>query len=51
MLSAEPAMMQQFKADKHLGKRIKLSGFQKTAEVSGASGCWMRIDNNLGDIV
>ncbi|AIQ44778.1 transcriptional regulator [Paenibacillus sp. FSL R7-0273] len=44
-------MMQQFKADKHLGKRIKLSGFLKTAGVSGFSGFWMRIDNNLGDIV
>ncbi|UQZ34498.1 AraC family transcriptional regulator [Paenibacillus sp. PK3_47] len=44
-------MMQQFKADKYLGKRIKLSGFLKSAGVSVFCGFWMRVDNSLGDIV
>lgn len=44
-------MMQQFKADKYVGKRIRLSGFLKTAGVSVFCGFWMRIDNSLGDIV
>lgn len=44
-------MMQQFKADKYLGKRIKLSGFLKSTGVSVFCGFWMRVDNSLGDIV
>ncbi|WP_150275397.1 helix-turn-helix transcriptional regulator [Paenibacillus tepidiphilus] len=44
-------MMQQFKADNYVGKRIRLSGFIKSARVSVFCGFWMRVDNNLGDIV
>ncbi|MDQ0216103.1 AraC-like DNA-binding protein [Oikeobacillus pervagus] len=44
-------MMQQFKADKYIGKRIKLTGFIKTKEVEGFCGMWMRVDNTLHDIL
>lgn len=44
-------MMQQFKADKHLNKRLKLSGFIKTKEVEVNCGLWMRIDDSLGDVL
>lgn len=44
-------MMQQFKADQYLGKRLKLSGFIRTKAVSGFSGFWMRIDDALHDIL
>ncbi|WP_369902018.1 helix-turn-helix domain-containing protein [Bacillus manliponensis] len=43
-------MMQQFKADKYVGKRIKLSGFIKTTDVEFFAGMWMRVDN-AGDEV
>lgn len=42
-------MMQQFKADKFLGKRVKLSCFIKSEEVDQFAGAWMRIDDQLGD--
>lgn len=44
-------MMQQFKAEKYLGKRIKLSGFMKTKDVDGFCGFWMRVDDSLGDVL
>lgn len=44
-------MMQQFKAEKFLGKRIKLSGFIKTKDVGGFCGFWMRVDDALGDVL
>lgn len=44
-------MMQQFKAEKHLGKRVKLSGFIKSKDVDGFCGFWMRIDDALGDVL
>ena len=44
-------MMQQFKADKYMGKRLKLSGFIKTKAVSGFCGFWMRIDDALHDVL
>ncbi len=44
-------MMQQFKADKYLGKRIRLSGFIKSKDVDGFCGFWLRIDNSLGDVL
>lgn len=45
------AMMQEFKADKYLGKRLKLSGFIKTKAVDGFSGFWMRVDDHLHDVL
>ncbi|MGG4407814.1 AraC family transcriptional regulator [Niallia taxi] len=44
-------MMQQFKADKHAGKRLKLSGFMKTKQVEVSCGFWMRVDDNFGDVL
>lgn len=44
-------MMQQFKAEKYLGKRIKLSGFIKSKGVDGFCGFWMRVDDALGDVL
>lgn len=44
-------MMQQFKADKYLGKRIRLSGFIKSKDVDGFCGFWLRIDNSFGDVL
>ena len=40
---------QQFKADKYVGKRIKLSCFLKCDDVEQFAGAWMRVDNQLGD--
>jgi AraC-like DNA-binding protein len=44
-------MMQQFKANKYLGKRLKLSGFLKTKGVDGFCGFWMRVDDHLHDVL
>lgn len=44
-------MMQEFKADKYLGKRLKLSGFIKTKGVEGFCGLWMRVDDHLHDVL
>lgn len=44
-------MMQQFKAEKYLGKRVKLSGFIKSKDVDGFCGFWMRVDDALGDVL
>ncbi|MEA3321151.1 MAG: AraC family transcriptional regulator [Bacillota bacterium] len=44
-------MMQQFKAQNYLGKRLKLSGFIKSSEVDAYCGFWMRVDDNLRDIL
>jgi AraC-like DNA-binding protein len=44
-------MMQQFKAEKFLGKRVKLSAFVKTKNVEGFCGLWMRVDNALNDVL
>ncbi len=44
-------MMQQFRADKYVGKRMKLSGFVKTERVDAFCGLWMRVDNNVHDVL
>lgn len=44
-------MMQTFKADKYLDKRIRLSGFLRTENVSTYAGMWMRIDDTIGDVI
>lgn len=44
-------MMQQFKADKYRGKRLKLSGFIKSKAVDGFCGFWMRVDDALHDVL
>lgn len=44
-------MMQQFKADNYKGKRIKLSCFVKSKSVEQFSGVWMRVENQIGDVL
>lgn len=44
-------MMQQFKADNYIGKRIRLSGFLKTKDVDGFASLWMRVDDALHDVL
>lgn len=44
-------MMQQFKAEKFIGKRIRLSCFLKTKDVEAFSSVWMRVDNAFGDVL
>ncbi|WP_236413732.1 AraC family transcriptional regulator [Paenibacillus sp. JJ-223] len=44
-------MMQQFKADKYIGKRMKLTGFVRTEKVEGFASLWMRVDNHAQDVL
>jgi len=44
-------MMQQFKADKFIGKRIRLSCFLKTKDVESISSMWMRVDDASDDVL
>lgn len=37
-------LMQQFKAEQYLGKRVRLSGLVKSREVTGWAGLWVRVD-------
>jgi hypothetical protein len=39
---------QRIKADAYRGKRVRLSGFLKTANVTGRARLWMRIDSEQG---
>ena len=47
-IAAKPAgfgtLMQGFQADTYRGKRVRMSAFVKSSEVSGWSGLWMRVD-------
>lgn len=44
-------MMQQFKADRYRGKRLKLSCFIQTQDVEGFAGLWMRVDSASDDVL
>ncbi|SEM30820.1 hypothetical protein SAMN04488688_11197 [Paenibacillus sp. cl141a] len=44
-------MMQQFKAGKYAGKRMRFSGFVKTENVKDYCGLWMRVDNRAEDVL
>ncbi len=44
-------MMQQFKADKYIGKRVRLSCFLKTKDVESFTSMWMRVDNAFDDVL
>lgn len=43
-------LMQQCKPNKYLGKRIKMSGYVKSENVSGWSGLWVRVDQSNSDV-
>ena len=44
-------IMQQFKASRYLGKRVRFSGFVKTEEAPDWCGLWMRIDDRSGNLL
>ncbi len=44
-------MMQAFKANQFIGKRIRLSCFICTKDVETYAGMWMRIDDTMEDVV
>lgn len=41
-------LMQAFKADSHIGKRLRLSGYIKAEVAEGWAGLWMRVDGPTG---
>jgi len=43
-------LMQQFKADEYLGKRIRLGAFVKTDAVQDWAGIWMRVDKGTHSV-
>lgn len=44
-------LMQQFKANHYVGKRMRFSGFVRTAGVKEYCGLWMRVDNSAEDVL
>jgi hypothetical protein len=44
-------LMQNFSAEKYLGKRVRFSAFVKSENVSGWSGLWVRVDGKPGQCV
>ena len=40
-------IMQQFRAERFLGKRVRFSAFVKTLEVEGWAGLWLRLDGKF----
>ncbi|MED4886561.1 helix-turn-helix domain-containing protein [Lysinibacillus fusiformis] len=44
-------MMQTFKANHFVGKRIRLSCFIRTEEVETYAGMWMRVDDTMEDVL
>jgi len=44
-------VMQQFKAEKFIGKRVRFSAFVKTEEVKELGCLWMRINSSTADIL
>lgn len=40
-------IMQQFRAERFLGKRVRFSAFVKALEVEGWAGLWMRLDGKF----
>ncbi|MFJ6207553.1 helix-turn-helix domain-containing protein [Lysinibacillus sp. NPDC092081] len=44
-------MMQAFKANQFIGKRIRLSCFIRTKDVDTYAGMWMRVDDTMEDVL
>ncbi|MEF2247089.1 MULTISPECIES: AraC family transcriptional regulator [unclassified Paenibacillus] len=44
-------LMQQFNAEKFVGRRMKFSGFVRTSDVTAFCGLWMRVDNSYSDVL
>ncbi len=43
-------LMQSFRADKYLGKRVRFSGFVKSDGVQSWAGLWMRVDKEKDSV-
>ena len=43
-------IMQTFDADMFLGKKVKLTGYIRSADVKGWAGMWMRVDDAKGSV-
>ncbi len=43
-------LMQEFRADKYAGKRVRLSAFVKSEDVQDWAGLWMRVDKDKDSI-
>jgi hypothetical protein len=43
-------IMQSIRADDYVGKRVRLSGFVRTADVRDWSGLWLRVDRKGGQM-
>jgi len=44
-------LMQSCLAEGHLGKKIKMSGYIKSEDVSGWAGFWFRVDGESGEVL
>lgn len=44
-------IMQQFKAQSFIGKRVKFSAFLKTELLTGSAGLWVRVDSKYYDML
>jgi hypothetical protein len=44
-------LMQQCKADKYRGKRVRMSGFVRAADVVDWAGLWFRVDGANGEVL
>lgn len=44
-------LMQMFKADDYRGKRLRLSGFVRSADVAEWAGLWLRVDGAKGEVL
>ena len=44
-------LMQSISAENYLDKRVRLTGFIKSQNVSGWSGMWMRVDGEKGEML
>lgn len=44
-------LMQQIKADRYRGERLRFSAFIKSKNVEGSAGLWMRIDHSSGEVL
>jgi AraC-like DNA-binding protein len=44
-------MMQQFKAQNYIGRRMRFTGFVKASGVEEYCGLWMRVDNHAQDVL
>jgi hypothetical protein len=44
-------LMQTFKADDYRGKRLRMSGYVRAADVADSAGLWLRVDGLKGEVL